>query len=88
MNPDLYSPQCTLDGENGLHIAAAQGYTELAKEILGRGYTNLLWGENKKNMYPIQRAVEKERFCTAEVLLRSTNDRFDQLMLFIFVIPY
>ena len=88
MNPDLYSPQCTLAGENALHIAAAQGYTELAKQILVRGYTNLLWGEDKKHMYPIQRAVEKERFCTAEVLLRSTNDRFDQLTLFIFVMPY
>ena len=76
-NPDLYSPQFTLDGENALHIAAAQGFTDLAKQILVRGYTNLLWAENKNHMYPIQRAVETEHFRTAEVLLRSTKDRLN-----------
>ena len=79
-NPDLYSPQFTLDGKNALHIAAAQGFTDLAKQILVRGYTNLLWAENKNHMYPIQTAVEEEHFRTAEVLLRSTKDRLDNCL--------
>ena len=79
-NPDLYSPQFTLDGENALHIAAAQGFTDLAKQILVRGYTNLLWAENKNHMYPIQMAVETEHFRTAEVLLRSTKDRLNNCL--------
>ena len=79
-NPDLYSPQFTLDGENALHIAAAQGFTDLAKQILVRGYTNLLWAENKNHMYPIQTAVETEHFRTAEVLLRSTKDRLNNCL--------
>ena len=75
MNPDLYSPQSTIAGENTLHFAAFEGYTDLAKHVLIRGYTNLLWGENHSRMYPIQTALANQRFGTAEVLLRGTKDR-------------
>lgn len=75
MNPDLYSPQSTIKGENALHFAATEGYTDLAKQVLVRGYANLLWGENHSGMYPIQTALEKKNFVTAEILLRGTKDR-------------
>ena len=81
MNPDWYSLHFTIRGENVLHFAASKGYAELARQILIRGCTDLLWGrENFSRMYPIQTAEMNEKFSTAEVLLRSTKDRFGEIL--------
>jgi len=78
MSPDADSLHSTVGGENVLHFTAAKGYTDLAKQILDRDCTDLLWQENRSCMYPIQTAEKGERFSTAEVLLRSANDRFSK----------
>jgi len=81
MSPDADSLHSTVGGENVLHFTAAKGYTDLAKQILDRDCTDLLWQENRSCMYPIQTAEKGERFSTAEVLLRSANDRFSKTIL-------
>lgn len=81
MSPDPDSLHSTVGGENVLHFTAAKGYTDLAKQILDRDCTDLLWQENRSCMYPIQTAEKGERFSTAEVLLRSANDRFSKTIL-------
>lgn len=81
MSPGADSLHSTVGGENVLHFTAAKGYTDLAKQILDRDCTDLLWQENRSCMYPIQTAEKGERFSTAEVLLRSANDRFRKTIL-------
>ena len=75
-DPDLYSPQFTYGSATSLHMATELGYTALAKQILNRGYIKLPWVEDGNSWYPVQCAVHKEHFGTAEVLLRHMKDRY------------
>ena len=75
-NPDPDSLHSAVGGENVLHFVADKGYTDLAKQLLDRDCTDLLWKENRRCMYPIQTAEKGGQFSTAEVLLRGAEDRF------------
>ena len=53
----------------GLQILASP--CNVAKQILIRGYDKLLWVRDCECNFPLQRAVLKEKFSTAEFLLRN-----------------
>ena len=71
LDPDLYAPNC----QRALHWAADLGFTNVAKQILIRGYDKLLWVRDRECNFPLQLAVLKEKFATAEILLRNMKDR-------------
>ena len=59
---------------NSLHVAAWWGYTRVVELALERGFTELLTSSNEEDQYPVQVALDWDRYGTAAVLLRAMND--------------
>ena len=70
----LYSHTKAEKATNSLHVAAEKGYTRVVELALERGFTKLLIYSNEKDQYPVQVALEQERYGTAAVMLRAMND--------------
>lgn len=85
-NPDLYAPNCNrhVDG-SALHLTAVRGFAVLSKEILTRGFHQLL-KERKFHisrvdgkytlLHPAAVAVQAAHFSTAKVLLQAMEPRY------------
>ena len=76
---DLYSVKCTRssDGFNVLHVAADNGFTSLTKRILDSSFSRLLWVQDTSSRYPVEIALEKHHYCTASLMIREMDDRYE-----------
>ena len=83
--PDLHALNCNVEDTNALHIAAACGYTFLVKEILVRGFHNLLntpglpsfpIDGNTEKLRPASIAVQATHFETAKELLQAMDSEY------------
>ena len=71
-NPELYSPKFLFWGSTTpLHVAAEAGFTALAEDILALGFSKLLIVKDNYTWYPVQGAVEREKYGTATFLLKN-----------------
>ena len=87
LSPDLYTPNCSPDDINALHLTASFGYTSVVKEILARGFHRLLDESGRSpitiddcwdgdDLRPASLAVQATHFVTAKELLQAMEPEY------------